>query len=268
MYSTYAYGMATVSRIDQSIGLFCRISSLLKGSFRKETYNFIDPTNRSHNICIFRINSVSCAHILFLHIVYVQMNSMMTKGLQQMWMNSHMCLCFPHMCMYRIDSDVQLIMSSQVRSYCIRYTCVYILHICTHFPHICMYSISSEVCVLYFLRCIFVVFPHVCMYSKPFNLESSNKPGAETDMLCIECPQMHVYYIYSKKRLLYFLYMCMYSKPFNLYSSRIFLIFVCILFPQKCVFCISSDAYLLYSLTCVCTRNPSICTHQRKRAPK
>ena len=30
------------------IGLFCRISSLLYGSFAKETYNFIDPTKRSH----------------------------------------------------------------------------------------------------------------------------------------------------------------------------------------------------------------------------
>ena len=33
-------------------GLFCRISSLLQGSFAKETYNWIDPTNRSHPIVI------------------------------------------------------------------------------------------------------------------------------------------------------------------------------------------------------------------------
>jgi len=32
------------------IGLFCRISSLFKGSFAKETYNFKEPTNRSHPI--------------------------------------------------------------------------------------------------------------------------------------------------------------------------------------------------------------------------
>ena len=47
---TYAYGVATVSRIDSIIGLFCRISSLSSGSFAKETYNFIDPTNQSHPI--------------------------------------------------------------------------------------------------------------------------------------------------------------------------------------------------------------------------
>ena len=44
------YGVATVSRIDSIIGLFCRISSLLQGSFAKETYDLIDPTNQSHSI--------------------------------------------------------------------------------------------------------------------------------------------------------------------------------------------------------------------------
>jgi len=45
-------GVATVSRIDEMIGLFCRMQSLLKGSFAKETYNVIDPTDRSHPIQI------------------------------------------------------------------------------------------------------------------------------------------------------------------------------------------------------------------------
>ena len=35
------------------IGLFYRISSLLQGSFAKETYNFKEPTNRSHPIRCF-----------------------------------------------------------------------------------------------------------------------------------------------------------------------------------------------------------------------
>jgi len=39
-----------VNRLLQIIGLFYRISSLLYGSFAKETYNFQDPTNRSHPI--------------------------------------------------------------------------------------------------------------------------------------------------------------------------------------------------------------------------
>ena len=34
------YGVATISRLLKSTGLFCRISSLLQGSSAKETYNF------------------------------------------------------------------------------------------------------------------------------------------------------------------------------------------------------------------------------------
>ena len=44
------YGVATVSRIDSIIGLFCRTASLLSVSFAKETCNFIDPTQCSHPI--------------------------------------------------------------------------------------------------------------------------------------------------------------------------------------------------------------------------
>ena len=44
------YGVATISRPLEIIGLFCRIQSLLKGSFAKETYNFKESTHRSHPI--------------------------------------------------------------------------------------------------------------------------------------------------------------------------------------------------------------------------
>jgi len=46
----FTYGVATIRRLLKILGLFCRISSLLKGSFAKETYNFKEPTNRSHPI--------------------------------------------------------------------------------------------------------------------------------------------------------------------------------------------------------------------------
>jgi len=42
--------MATISRLLKIIGPFCRISSLSQGSFAKETYNFKEPTSRSHPI--------------------------------------------------------------------------------------------------------------------------------------------------------------------------------------------------------------------------
>ena len=43
--SIVSYGVVTVSRIKKNISLFCRIASLIQGSFAKETCNFIDPTN-------------------------------------------------------------------------------------------------------------------------------------------------------------------------------------------------------------------------------
>ena len=49
--------MAAVSRINKIIGRFCRILSLLKGSFAKETYDFTDPTNRRHPIV-----NLPCGH--------------------------------------------------------------------------------------------------------------------------------------------------------------------------------------------------------------
>ena len=51
-FGTEYYGVATVSRPLKIIGLFCRISSLVLGSFAKETYNFKEPTNRSHPILV------------------------------------------------------------------------------------------------------------------------------------------------------------------------------------------------------------------------
>ena len=44
------YGVATVNRLLKIIGLCCRISSLLQGSFAKETCDFKEPTTRSHPI--------------------------------------------------------------------------------------------------------------------------------------------------------------------------------------------------------------------------
>jgi len=41
-------GVASFSSLSKIIGLLCRIWSLLYGSFAKGTYNFKEPTNRSH----------------------------------------------------------------------------------------------------------------------------------------------------------------------------------------------------------------------------
>jgi len=45
------YALASISRLLKIIGLFRKISSLLLGSFAKETDHFKEPTNGSHPIC-------------------------------------------------------------------------------------------------------------------------------------------------------------------------------------------------------------------------
>jgi len=47
------YGVALVSRIDKIIGLFCKRALQKRQYSAKETYNFIDPTDRNHPICIY-----------------------------------------------------------------------------------------------------------------------------------------------------------------------------------------------------------------------
>ena len=46
---------AAISRLLKIIDPFCRILSLLQGSFAKETYNFKESTNRSHPISMFML---------------------------------------------------------------------------------------------------------------------------------------------------------------------------------------------------------------------
>jgi len=49
-YCTYACGVASVSRIDQIIGLFCKRALQKRLCSAKETYNLNTPTSRSHPI--------------------------------------------------------------------------------------------------------------------------------------------------------------------------------------------------------------------------
>jgi len=56
-----------MSRLLKINGLFRRISSLLHGSFAKETYNFKEPTNRGHPILMYEtvvlfFDSLSLTH--------------------------------------------------------------------------------------------------------------------------------------------------------------------------------------------------------------
>jgi len=50
VFKSIDYGVALVSRIDKIIGLFSKRALIKRRYAAKETYNFIDPTDRSHPI--------------------------------------------------------------------------------------------------------------------------------------------------------------------------------------------------------------------------
>jgi len=48
---TCMYGVPTISRLLKIIGLFCKRALYKRLYSAKETYNFKEPTNRSHTVC-------------------------------------------------------------------------------------------------------------------------------------------------------------------------------------------------------------------------
>ena len=50
LYHDFTYGLATISRLLKIIGLFCKRALWKRRYSAKETYNFKEPTNRSHSI--------------------------------------------------------------------------------------------------------------------------------------------------------------------------------------------------------------------------
>jgi len=69
IYNAYKadYGVATIRRLLEMIGLFCKRALQNRRYSAKETYNFKEPTNRSHPILRIyeRKPSFSCATIGF-----------------------------------------------------------------------------------------------------------------------------------------------------------------------------------------------------------
>ena len=77
-------GIATISRLLKIIGLFCKISSLLQGSFAKETYNFKEPTNRSHPIV-----GIPSSQAIACHIRDMTQRCGVTPFVWATWLNSY-----------------------------------------------------------------------------------------------------------------------------------------------------------------------------------
>jgi len=85
--------VALVSRIDKIIGLFCKTGRWKRRYSAKETYNFIDPTDRSHPIvslswcCDTQSHSYVCSWLNSTH-----MSAIETHSETYMWHDSFICV--------------------------------------------------------------------------------------------------------------------------------------------------------------------------------
>jgi len=85
VFHEYTYEVATISRLLKIIGLLCRISSLLWGSFAKRTCNFKEPTTRSQPLGAWLCNILYFMHT---HILspYIPADE------SSVWSGVHMCV--------------------------------------------------------------------------------------------------------------------------------------------------------------------------------
>jgi len=56
--STYVYGVPIIRRLFQITGLFCKRALSKRRYSAKETYDFKEPTNRSHPVSFHMIRSL------------------------------------------------------------------------------------------------------------------------------------------------------------------------------------------------------------------
>jgi len=140
------YGVATISRLLEIIGLFCRISSLLHGSFAKETYHFKEPTNRSHPIFGSVCSRCGCVHIMKRYVC----------------VQKHMYSCV-HTCLF----TCQVLYSGRVCSCC---ACEHITEIYTCFhaeTHVCMCThIHVYIVIFGFVASVFGQWKHTRQWWK------------------------------------------------------------------------------------------------------
>jgi len=70
------YGVATISRLLKIMGLFCKRALKKRQYSAKETYNFKEPTNRSHPITESRLYSNFFQPVLCRHVSFIASNCM------------------------------------------------------------------------------------------------------------------------------------------------------------------------------------------------
>ena len=120
--------MATISRLLQILGLFCRIQSLLRGSFAQETYNFQEPTNCSHLIRTFKHTQ----QFLYMHTNRQTAHAGILRERSAVYV-----LLFIYI---YISIHICMIQCTHQEDYCNSY--MYIIHVCIH-THIYVYNLCT-----------------------------------------------------------------------------------------------------------------------------
>ena len=138
------YGVALVSRIDEMIGLFCKRALQKRQYSAKETYNFIDPTNRSHPICIYVAFTCYVCYMLCMFFMLC---------LFRIHVAFTCCVCLHEVYMWPLRTHIYneyiaKMTKSEVSSHGKH---VYILHI-----HVALYIFIYVAC-----RCVYI---HSCCY--------------------------------------------------------------------------------------------------------
>jgi len=100
------YGVASVSRIDKIVGLFCKRALQKRQYSAKETYNFIDSTDRSHPIAVCLCTDLST----YLSSTYICMNPYTSVPIYllsiRMYVNAHKSVYFSvNICSYSIAHE-------------------------------------------------------------------------------------------------------------------------------------------------------------------
>jgi len=75
VYQTIYIWVATISRLLQIVGLFCKRDLLKRRYSAKETYIFEEPTNRSHPICIYTHTYIETHTCIGKQYMYIYINT-------------------------------------------------------------------------------------------------------------------------------------------------------------------------------------------------
>ena len=80
------YGVAWVRRIEKNIGLFCKRALQKRLYSAKETCNLVDPTDRSHPICMSHVTHMNeSRHICTSYATYEWITSHMSRSCCLLW---------------------------------------------------------------------------------------------------------------------------------------------------------------------------------------